>query len=402
MPVRTTRTRRKRGSDLSRARTMNFGGLTRRFAAVGLVLSLAACGAPDDVYNPQPHPDPLPVGVEWPLDHEKVPVPEWAELIDAAQEECVGIDGPVLAAQLDAESGWDPNAESNRGAQGLAQFMPDTWAQYGRDGDGDGTADPFTPADAISSQAGFMCALQDLILSWEDEGVVPTGQTMSLTLASYNAGPGAVFQHGGVPPYRETQQYIPKILDLRVFYAASTGGGGGQPPLDGYTPAPTACPSHGNPYESGLQDSALRGLRCTQTVFPNIDITSGWRPQGSTPQSDHPLGLAVDSASFTAWDTPEGVKQNWQHAHWTQVNADRLGIRYIIFHNYIWFPAGVDAWVPYDHDSGVVNPSLDHHNHVHTSYLPGGGDPNAPLIPHKPRQGTHPRGIWLDPEEALP
>lgn len=379
---------------------MRRGGFIR-LAAIGFALSVAACGAPEEVYNPQPDPGPLPGGVEWPLDHAKVPVAEWAELIDVAHQECVGIDGPLLAAQLDAESGWDPDAVSQAGAQGLAQFMPATWDQYGRDGDGDGTADPFSPADSIVSQAGFMCALHDLVRTWEDDGTVPPGQTMTLALAAYNAGPGAVQDYGGVPPYRETQQYIPKILDLRVEYASSTAGGG-QPPLDGYTPAPTSCASRGNPLERGLQAPALRGLRCSETVFSNMVITSGWRARGSTPGSDHPLGLAIDVAASTPWNTPEGAKQNWQYAHWTQVNAQRLGVRYIIFYNYVWNPDVLDAWVPYDHDSGVVNPSLDHQDHVHVSYSAGGGDPDAPLIPHKPRQGSHPRGLWLDPQEALP
>lgn len=369
--------------------------------AVATVLAVAACGAPEEVYDPRPDPSPLPVDAEWPLDHDKVPNAEWANLIDEAQQECEGIDGPVLAAQLDAESGWNPNAVSPLGARGLAQFMPATWVQYGRDGDGDGTADPFTPADAIVAQAGFMCTLRDTIAAAQDAGDLPNepGQTLDFTLAAYNAGPQAVIDHGGIPPFSETQQYVPKITALRVEYALATSGG--SPPLEGYPPAPESCPTQGSPFEAGLQDPTVRVLRCTLDVFPNTVITSGYRARGSTPGSDHPLGLGLDVASTSSWQSEQGRREMWQYAHWAQVNADRLGIRYIIFHNYEWWP-DTNAWVPYDHGSGVTNPSLDHQDHVHISVLSAGGDPEAPLIGHAPRNGNHPRGIWISPEEALP
>ncbi len=67
-------------------------------------------------------------------------------LVVRAAQTCPGITAPLLAAQLEAESGWNPQATSPVGAQGLAQFMPATWAGEGIDGDGDGRRDPFTPA----------------------------------------------------------------------------------------------------------------------------------------------------------------------------------------------------------------------------------------------------------------
>lgn len=381
---------------------------TRRRTPTGtallvLAVGLSACGAPEDVYDPQPDPVLLPVDAEWPLDHAKVPDPAWAEMIDAAQQGCEGIDGPVLAAQLDTESGWNPAAVSPAGAQGLAQFMPATWTSYGRDGDGDGTRDPFAPADAIAAQGGFMCALRDVVAEGQEAGTVPTspGATLEMTLAAYNAGPGALVEYGGIPPYPETQQYISTISRLRIEYALSTGGG--TPPLEGYPPAPEECPPSGSPFERGLQDPTVSGLRCTLTVFPNLVITSGWRARGSTPGSDHPLGLAIDTASTSSWQSAQGRREMWQYAHWLQVNAQRLGIRYIIFHNYVWQPeSGQNAWVPYDHSSGSANPSLDHQDHVHVSFLTSGGNRDAPLIAHAPRRGEHPRGIWITPEEALP
>jgi Transglycosylase SLT domain/D-alanyl-D-alanine carboxypeptidase len=105
------------------------------------------------------------------------------------------VSAPLLAAQLMAESGFDPNAVSPVGAQGIAQFMPGTAASYGLD-------DPFDPAAAIDAQAHMM---SDLLRQF---GSIP------LALAAYNAGPGAVSACDCIPPYPETQAYVARILAL--------------------------------------------------------------------------------------------------------------------------------------------------------------------------------------------
>jgi soluble lytic murein transglycosylase-like protein len=133
-----------------------------------------------------------------------------------AAQTCPGITAPLLAAQLDAESGWNPNAVSPVGAQGLAQFMPGTWAGEGLDGDGDGIRDPFNPADAIASQANFMCKLLAAVLG--DRTL--HGDPIDLALAAYNAGLGAVQRYAGVPPYMETQNYVRRIRTLAATYVA--------------------------------------------------------------------------------------------------------------------------------------------------------------------------------------
>lgn len=378
--------------------------ITRRRMLAGTALLAAAtgaagCAAPEDVWNPQPEYPPGLPGLGLPLDPEKVPNPVYVPLLEEAAAQCRGIDAPLLAAQIEVESNWNPRAQSPAGAQGIAQFMPATWAAWGYDANGDGVADVWDPQDAIPSQGRFMCAMHTEITTAQERGDLP-GElpSMELALAAYNAGLNAVLQYRGIPPYPETQAYVPKIMSRRQHYAAPWGA----PPIDGYHPAPVGCPSTGNPFENGLLDSTIRVLRCVQAVHGNQTISSGWRPRGSTPSSDHPLGLAIDAHSVTPWNTPQGIRENWLLAHWAQVNADRLGISYLIFHNYTWQPQwGSDAWTPYDHDSGMSNPNLDHHNHVHLSVRAQGGDPDAPMRPHAPRIGTHPRGIWLDPAEAL-
>lgn len=101
----------------------------------------------------------------------------------------------VLAAQLYAESNFNPFARSPAGAEGIAQFMPGTAAAIG-------LANPFDAEQAIDAQAHLM---RDLLTRFG---------TMAKALAAYNAGPGAVERYGGVPPFPETRGYVAKILGL--------------------------------------------------------------------------------------------------------------------------------------------------------------------------------------------
>jgi soluble lytic murein transglycosylase-like protein len=123
----------------------------------------------------------------------------------AAAATCPGLSPRVLAAQLEAESGWDPRAVSSKGAQGLGQFLPRTWSAYGVDGDGDGVKDVFDASDAIASAARFDCRLLAEVVG------VP-GDPVRLMLAAYNAGASTVRSYRGVPPFHETQQYVDVIM----------------------------------------------------------------------------------------------------------------------------------------------------------------------------------------------
>ena len=105
------------------------------------------------------------------------------------------VSGALLAAQLMAESGFDPRAVSPAGAQGIAQFIPSTAASYG-------LHDPFDPEAAIDAQAHLM---SDLLRRF---------RSVPLALAAYNAGPGAVSACGCAGPYAETRAYVARILAL--------------------------------------------------------------------------------------------------------------------------------------------------------------------------------------------
>ncbi|MFE0457022.1 NlpC/P60 family protein [Streptomyces sp. NPDC058914] len=126
---------------------------------------------------------------------------------------CSAINPALLAAQLYQESGFNPNAKSPAKAQGIAQFIPGTWATHGIDGDGDGDRDVWDPNDAIPSAASYDCELASYVKD------VPGDPTHNM-LASYNAGAYAVIKYGGVPPYKETQNYVKTITTLAESFAA--------------------------------------------------------------------------------------------------------------------------------------------------------------------------------------
>ncbi|MBE3206665.1 MULTISPECIES: C40 family peptidase [Parafrankia] len=147
---------------------------------------------------------------------------EYVGPIINAGRSCPALSPGLLAAQLQQESGFNPLARSSVGAEGIAQFMPGTWATRGLDGDNDHRADPFNPADAIPAAARYDCALA--------ASVAHLGDPVRLMLAAYNAGPGAVLSAGGVPPYPETQTYVAKIIAAEpamtaALAAASTPSG---------------------------------------------------------------------------------------------------------------------------------------------------------------------------------
>lgn len=134
----------------------------------------------------------------------EVPREYRAEIVEASQR-CPLVPAEILAAQIASESSWDPSALSPAGAQGLAQFMPQTWEQYGVDGDADGIADVWNPVDAIHSAAALNCVNARLVSD------VP-GDRLANVLAAYNAGFNNVLRYEGVPPFAETREYIDRIL----------------------------------------------------------------------------------------------------------------------------------------------------------------------------------------------
>ncbi len=105
-----------------------------------------------------------------------------------------GIPSSLLAGLIQQESGFNPTAVSSAGAEGIAQFMPATAAGLG--------VEPYDPTSAINGAAQMLGSYTRQFGSYAD------------ALAAYNAGSSAVERYGGVPPYAETQAYVPAVLSL--------------------------------------------------------------------------------------------------------------------------------------------------------------------------------------------
>lgn len=185
---------------------------------------------------------------------------EYQDVLLRAGSVCDAITPAVLAAQVEQESGWDPNAVSPAGAQGISQFMPGTWASNGLDGDGDGTADVFNPIDAIWSQGNHMCDLAAAVQQRIDSGAL-SGSVLELTLAAYNAGLGNVDKYGGVPPFTETRNYVKNIVANAATYQGSTLN------TNGNTIVAQAQTYLGVPYVWGGESLAEGGLDCSGLIW---------------------------------------------------------------------------------------------------------------------------------------
>jgi len=106
------------------------------------------------------------------------------------------IDTRLIKAIIIAESCFDPKAVSPAGAQGLMQLMPETARSLG-------VSDPFDPWQNIEGGVSYLRMMLDQF-----------NQNKELALAAYNAGPDVVKKYGRVPPYRETQRYVKKIIKM--------------------------------------------------------------------------------------------------------------------------------------------------------------------------------------------
>ena len=103
------------------------------------------------------------------------------------------LDPALVKAVISTESGWNPNAVSRKGAEGLMQLIPDTAERFG-------VGNPLDPAQNVEGGTTYLKWLLDRY-----------NGDLRKTLAAYNAGEGAVDEYGGVPRYRETQQYVQKV-----------------------------------------------------------------------------------------------------------------------------------------------------------------------------------------------
>ena len=124
-------------------------------------------------------------------------VPQDSAYFPSIQEAAVkyGVDPKLVSAVAEVESGYEQGAISATGAVGVMQLMPETAESLG--------VNPYDAAQNIDGGAKYLKQMLDTF-----------GGDVRKAVAAYNAGPEAVHEYGGVPPYSETQQYVSSVLDL--------------------------------------------------------------------------------------------------------------------------------------------------------------------------------------------
>lgn len=146
-----------------------------------------------------------------------------------------GVPWNIFSALVNQESGWNPEAHSPAGAIGLGQLMPGTARGLG--------VDPANPVQNLTGAATYLDNMYKKFGRWD------------LALAAYNAGPGAVEQHGGIPPYAETQAYVKNIMA-----AAHRAGGEPMPAATDGGPSPATLNPNGVPPLGGSEQDPFSAL----------------------------------------------------------------------------------------------------------------------------------------------
>lgn len=218
-----------------------------------------------------------------------------AEYVQDVQEaaKASGLPAAIIAAQIRAESNWNPKALSPAGARGIAQFMPGTWAAYG------GGKDPFDPHAGIGAQGKYM---GELFTKAKTSGL--KGDPVDLALAGYNAGWGGVLVVGGIPNNGETAQYVAKIRGYAAGYSAPGGAAA----------VPAAAISCGSGTTTGTDDYPFKNL---PHCLLNADGSYAGCPAGSQSEFNAYNRECVD---FVMWRLNQQLGAT--KAPWKVVNGN--------------------------------------------------------------------------------
>ncbi|MFC9282788.1 NlpC/P60 family protein [Streptomyces collinus] len=224
---------------------------------------------------------------------------KYRSLIQQAGNTCPEVTPNLLAALLTQESGFNPKASSPVGAQGIAQFMPSTWETHGVDGNGDGKRNVWDPEDAIPAAAEYLCGIA------KDIKDVP-GDKQSNMLAAYNAGSGAVRKFGGVPPYKETQNYVRSI---KALASKPVGGGNAVTTKQAAIAINAATRMIGTPYSwgGGNESGPSTGTCCSPKGRSGAE-TSGFDCSGLTLYAYAKAGIALPRTAAQQYAASEPVK----------------------------------------------------------------------------------------------
>jgi soluble lytic murein transglycosylase-like protein len=167
------------------------------------LLAPFAASSPSETNNPVANFSSLMAPLTSGSEAESAPLPQTGSVAEAihAAAAATGLSPALLTAVASVESGLNPNAVSSAGAIGLMQLMPATAEALG-----------VNPDNTWQNALGGAEYLKTLLNQF--------GHNLSLALAAYNAGPGAVEAYGGIPPYAQTEQYVKEVLARYQAYAA--------------------------------------------------------------------------------------------------------------------------------------------------------------------------------------
>jgi len=196
----------------------------------------------------------------------------YADIMEAAAEQ-YGLDPRLLESLARAESGFNPQAVSQKGAQGLFQFIPETAQAMGVD-------DPFDPYQATMGGARYVRELIDRFGSPD------------LAIAAYNAGPENVMRYGGIPPFPETQEHVRKVM----------AGAGGTPTPSG-APAPGAsATASGRPLSPAAMSLIQELKRPSREIIPRVPRRSPLDMLQYQGVTEEPLAEQVTPTPYTVAD----------------------------------------------------------------------------------------------------
>ena len=257
---------------------------------------------------------------------------EYSDMIKQAAD-AAGVDRNLFAAVVKAESSFNPNAVSGAGAIGFTQLMPETAAGLG--------VDPNDPQQNLQGGAKYLRQQMDTF-----------GGNVRMAVAAYNAGPQAVKDYGGVPPYTETQNYVNKI----VGYLDAAGHGSEDKPGDYYKKQQETKKKADELLKQ--LDSKLNSLKMLPTRETEEQKTNN-EVIGMQSQSAQLATSGVDVTQINAKIeqykklSTDKIMKNWREA-WQSVKDDTVN-----FHAQLTDDASTQAELEYQKTVQKINKETD-------------------------------------------